>query len=111
MIQAYAPTSSHNDEEVEELYAEITKTMERNSHDKIIMGVFNTKIGQHHQSDGATVGKFRPGERHTRGTRLTICNICNTFFKKRKSKKWTWKSPNGVTKNEIDYIPTNKNIV
>ena len=37
--------------------------------------------------------------------------IDNTHFKKKKSRKWTWKSPNGVTKNEIDYILSNKNIV
>ena len=32
----------------------------------------------------------------------------NTFFKKRLHRRWTWISPNGVTKNEIDYIPTDK---
>lgn len=28
----------------------------------------------------------------------------NTFFKKRPSRKWTWLSPNGTAKNEIEYI-------
>lgn len=32
----------------------------------------------------------------------------NTFFKKAPHRKWTWSSPDGVTKNEIDYIITNK---
>ena len=32
----------------------------------------------------------------------------NTFFKKRLHRRWTWISPNGVTKNEIDYILTDK---
>lgn len=28
----------------------------------------------------------------------------NTFFRKRESRKWTWRSPNGEHKNEIDFI-------
>ena len=31
----------------------------------------------------------------------------NTFFKKTPQRKWTWRSPNGSVKNEIDYILTN----
>ncbi len=30
--------------------------------------------------------------------------IANTFFEKRKSKKWTWLSLDGNTKNEIDFF-------
>lgn len=30
----------------------------------------------------------------------------NTFFKKKPQRKWTWLSPDGKTKNEIDYILT-----
>ena len=32
----------------------------------------------------------------------------NTFFMKKEKHKWTWRGPNGTTKNEIDYILTNK---
>ncbi|XP_065064756.1 craniofacial development protein 2-like [Rhopilema esculentum] len=118
VIQVYAPTSSHNDEEVEELYEEIGKSMEKNkSQYKIVMGDFNAKVGQHHQSDGATVGKFGLGERNERGTRLMQfakskgLKIGNTFYRKRKIRKWTWISPNGETRNEIDYILANKNMI
>ena len=115
VIQVYASTSSHSDEEVEELYEEIGKSMEKNkSQYKIIMGDFNAKVGQHHQSDGATVGKFGLGERNERGTRLVQIaksknlKIGNTFYRKRKIRKWTWISPNGQTRHEIDYILANK---
>ena len=32
----------------------------------------------------------------------------NKFFKKRLHRRWTWISPNGVTRNEIYYILTDK---
>jgi len=31
-------------------------------------------------------------------------SIMNSFFKKRLKRKWTWRSPNGLTFNEIDFI-------
>lgn len=37
--------------------------------------------------------------------------IANTYNKKQKSRKRTWKSPNGSTKNKIDHMLTNKNII
>ena len=30
------------------------------------------------------------------------------MFQKKAGRRWTWKSPNGVTKTEIDYILTNR---
>lgn len=30
----------------------------------------------------------------------------NTFFEKAPQRKWTWKSPNNLVKNEIDYVLT-----
>ncbi|XP_072046347.1 uncharacterized protein [Amphiura filiformis] len=30
--------------------------------------------------------------------------IANTYFKKHKNRYWTWESPNGITKNQIDFI-------
>lgn len=59
MIQVCAPTTSHDDEEIEELYEDLANSMEKNkSYFKFIMGDFSAKIGQHHQSDGASVGQF-----------------------------------------------------
>ncbi len=33
--------------------------------------------------------------------------IANTFYKKKESKKWTWRSPDGMTKKEIEFILRN----
>ena len=32
----------------------------------------------------------------------------NTQFQKKAGRRWTWRSPDGNTKNEIDYIMTDK---
>ncbi|XP_046856000.1 craniofacial development protein 2-like [Xenia sp. Carnegie-2017] len=115
VIQIYAPTSSHDDVEVEELYEEVTSAMDRRqSHCHGVMGDFNAKIGRHQQSDGATTGMHGLGGRNERGemmVQFAISNgltIANTMFKKPAKRKWTWRSPNGEVKNEIDYILVNK---
>lgn len=115
IVQVYAPTTSYDDDEVEEFYEEVTKALESNkSHYKFIIGDFNAKIGKHQQSDGKTTGSHGLGERNERGERLIQFatsrkfNITNTLFEKPQKRRWTWRSPNGETKNEIDYILANK---
>ena len=100
------------------LYEEFSKiTCENKSYYKMVIGDFNAKVGGHQKGDGAAVGQYGYGERNERGTRLvqfaTSANltISNTCLKKRKSRKWTWRSPNGLAKIEIDYILTNKEII
>ncbi len=34
--------------------------------------------------------------------------IMNTQFQKKAGRRWTWRSPDGNTKNELDYIMTDK---
>lgn len=34
--------------------------------------------------------------------------VTNNFFKQHPIRKWTWASPDGITKNEIDFIMTDK---
>ena len=115
VVQVYATTTSHDDEEVEEFYEQITETIEKNkSYYKIIMRDFNAKTGAHQQGDGITTGHFGYGQRNERGTRLVQfaisknLTIGNTLFKKGRNKKWTWERPSGMAGNEIDYILTNK---
>ena len=95
-VQVYAPTSTHEDEKVEEFYEEVSKIrIENRSFYKILIGDFNAKVGSHQQRDGAAVGHYRYGERNKRWTRLAQfatsenLTISNTCFKKRKSMKWT----------------------
>ena len=105
VVQVYTPTSTHEDEEVEEFHKEVSKIMGRNkSCYKIVRGDFNAKVGGHQQGNGAVVGQYGYGERNERRTRLVQfatsenLTISNTCFKKRKSRKSTWRSPNGLVK-------------
>ena len=55
VVQVYAPTSTHEDEEVEEFYEEVNKIV-------IVIGDFNAKVGGHQQEDRAAVGQYGYGE-------------------------------------------------
>ena len=73
----------------------------------------NAKVGPGQQSESCT-GHYGLGNRNQRGDMLVefaerhSLKIVNTLFKKRPSRRWTWISPNSETKNEIDYILTDK---
>ncbi|XP_072041805.1 craniofacial development protein 2-like [Amphiura filiformis] len=111
VIQVYAPTSDYDDEKVEELYGEVNKAIEDSKAEyTIVMGDFNAKIGECQSGEEAIMGKFGVGERNKRGDMLLEFAaqqgliIANTYFKKHKNRYWTWESPNGITKNQIDFI-------
>ena len=114
IIQVYAPTSSSSEQEIEEFYDDLSKIIEENKTNyTMIIGDFNAKVGVARNSE-SSVGKHGIGQRNERGDMLVNfaerngLKITNTFFQKRKGRKWTWKSPNGTAKNEIDYIVTDK---
>ena len=78
---------------------------------KIIMADFNGKVG----TNGIDIyprhcGKYGVGTMNDEGERLL--NFCaknnfavmNTVYKQRKNRLVTWISPDGRTKNQIDYI-------
>ena len=76
------------------------------------MGGMNAKVGS--SAIGNIVGKFDFGERNERGERLIqFCEehkltICNTWFQHHVRKRYTWKSPGDITRNQIDYIIINE---
>ena len=118
VIQVYAPTSTSSEEEIEQFYDDISKVLDvEKTKYTILMGDFNAKVGK--KKDGEScMGKFGIGQRNERGEMLVNFSerynmkIMNSVFQKRAGRKWTWRSPNEETKNEIDFIITdNFNIV
>lgn len=111
IIQVYFPTTTAPDNVVEELYDKLEDTIETyKSSLNFVIGDFNSKIGFKDIGEEAVMGNFGHGVRNDRGDRLLQfafsqhLKIINTYFKKKASKKWTWRSPDGSVKNEIDFI-------
>ena len=117
IVQVYAPTSASSEEDIDSFYDQLQQTITTTPSKDIliIMGDFNAKVGSDWESWNGTLGKFGLGESNDRGERLlnfcALNNLCitNTFFKQKKiAKEWTWESPDGTTKNKIDYILINR---
>lgn len=115
IIQVYAPTSTYSDEDLETFYEDIAMAMSKvPTHFTVIVGDFNAKIGRKQDESEFSLGQYGIGERNDRGNFLLQfllehrLNAMNTFFKKPEQRKWTWASPDGNTRNEIDFIITDK---
>ncbi|XP_072033057.1 craniofacial development protein 2-like [Amphiura filiformis] len=111
VVQVYAPTSEYEDEAVEEMYEDVSKAMEESRATyTIVMGDFNAKIGRRQSGEESIMGRYGIGERNRRGEMLleyaTQQNlvIANTFFKKKENRYWTWESPGGKIRNQIDFV-------
>lgn len=114
VIQVYAPTSAHPDDEIEAMYEDINRAIHvSKTHYTVVMGDFNAKLGKR-CGDELRVGEFGTGRRNHRGQLLAGfmeregLYMMNSFFRKREHRKWTWMSPDGETKNEIDFIMSTK---
>ena len=116
VIQVYAPTSASTEEELEEFYEELDKcNKECKDHEvNIVIGDFNAKVGRGRHTD--IVGSEGLEEMNGRGEKLIEwCEQndqinMNTCFTKHPRKLWTWKSSDGITRNQVDYITVNRRI-
>ena len=70
IIQGYALTSEHPDDEVDKFYDSIEEAMKhaRSAEVDVLMGDLNAKIGNQHQYP--VTGRFGLGEWNDRGTEL-----------------------------------------
>ena len=109
IIQVYAPTSDSSEEEIEKFYDTLEEAKRQcGSQDNIIiMEDLNAKVGSALYKD--IVGKHGLGFQNMReemdsGARLGIV-ITNTLFEEHPKR---WRSPDGETKNQIDYITINR---
>ena len=101
---------SLRDEETYNFYNTIDKILEKQTHYTIVMGDFNAKVGGQTNTAERATECFGLGQRNERGDTLVEwatsknLKIMNTQFQKKAGRRWTWRSPDGNTKNEIDYI-------
>ena len=110
VIQVYALNSNAEEAEGEWFYEDLQDLLELTPKKDVlfIIGDWNAKVGS--QEIPAGTGKFGLGVQNEAGQRLTeFCQenalvIANTFFQQHKRGLYTWTSPDGKYKNQIDYI-------
>jgi len=108
VIQVYAPTSNAEEAEVERFYEDLQDLLAPKKDVLFIMGDWNAKVGS--QETPGVTGKFGLGIRNEAGQSLIeFCQentlvIANTLFQQHKRRLYTWTSPDGQHRNQIDYI-------
>ena len=110
VIQVYAPTSNAEEAEVEWFDEDLRDLLELTPKNDVlfIIGDLNAKVGS--QEIPGVTGKFGLGVQNEAGQRQTeFCQenalvIANTLFQQHKGRLYTWTSPDGQHRNQIDYI-------
>ena len=111
IIQVYAPCEDSKDEEKENFYEMVDQVIKDNRKGReclIVMGDLNGKVGDKREQD--IIGPYGRGDRNENGQH--VIDLCathnlfaaNTWFQQKKSAQHTWTSPDGNTKNQIDFI-------
>ena len=108
-VQAYAPTTSADTVDIDfyrNLHLALNDTLRKDV--LILMGDWGSKIGK--REEPGTVGRYGLGSRNEAGEQLLeFCKenalfIANTYFEQPERRLYTWTSPDGQHKNQIDYI-------
>uniref|UniRef100_A0A8D8SXR8 Craniofacial development protein 2 n=1 Tax=Cacopsylla melanoneura TaxID=428564 RepID=A0A8D8SXR8_9HEMI len=120
ILQVYAPTSDHTEEEINYFYTQIASITRKIPKKEvlIVMGDFNAKVGQ--GRTGNHIGPHGLGERNKQGDKLSSFAgendlvIMNTFFELPPRRLYTWTSPQDgkkeglIVRNQIDYVLINQ---
>ncbi|PSN38555.1 hypothetical protein C0J52_14819 [Blattella germanica] len=116
IVNVYGPTEASDDTIKDEFYEELESVFDRLSryHMKIVLGDFNAKVGRE-DIFRPTIGKFSLHEdSNDNGVRLvtfaTSKNLIvkSTTFQHKDIHKYTWTSPDGETRNQIDHVLVDK---
>ena len=111
LIEVYAPTTEATDEKVEEFYDQTRTALEISQSQDVVFvaGDFNAKVGTD-RLDPDVCGRYGLETLNERGERLiNFCRdhdlfITNTAFKHHERRRYTWQSPGGGYRNQIDFI-------
>ncbi len=112
VIQGYAPISDSTEEEIEMFNWQLEHIIEEfpKKDVKIVIGVWNAKVGTDNLGWEQVMGCHGYGQRNDRGERLLefafkndLLNT-NTRFQQKDNRKWTWMAPDGKYTNMIDLV-------
>lgn len=112
VLCAHAPTEDSSEDMKDEFYALLDKEYEAAPrHDvKIVLGDMNAKVGREEVFRPAIGHHSAHSECNENGLRLVDyaidhdMTISSTYFPRKNIHKVTWKSPDGVTENQIDHV-------
>lgn len=116
IIQVYAPMNDTEEEEKEDfchqLQSAFNKRKARNL--TMVIGDLNAKVGLDSRNWEWSMGIH--GEEVINENREMFCDFCasnglvigGTHFAQKKSHKLAWRSPDGITENQIDHVTINK---
>ena len=110
VIQVYTPTTNAKEEDIGWFYEDLQDLLELIPIKDVlfIIGDWNAKVES--QESSGVIGKFGLGIGNEVGQRLIeFCQenalvMANTLFQQHKRKLYTWTSPDGQHRNQIDYI-------
>ena len=117
IIQAYAPTSDHDEKEVDAFFHQLQGLIAQKPKNDILVvqGDWNAKIGKDTARDWKGVcGQYCNELTNDRGLKLlefatyNKLVVTNTLGPHKPSRIWTWHSPDGRHHNQIDYILVSK---
>lgn len=114
IINCYSPHSAADESELDAFYEHLEEVVRNEkSFYKFVVGDFNARLGRSTEEE-YRIGKFGIGDRNENGVRLagflSSARLFhgNSLFEKKEHRRWTWESPNGTTRAEIDHITTNR---
>jgi len=112
VIQVYVPTNKAEEAEVERFYEDLEDLLELTPRKDIlfIIGDWNAKEGRQETSE--VTGKFSLGNEGRNEVSQRLIEFCqentlviaDTLFQQHKRRLYTWTSPGGQHRNQIDYI-------
>ena len=110
VIQVYSPASNAEEAEVEWFYEDLQDLLELTPKKDVLFIIENWNAKVESQETPGVTGKFGLGVQNEAGQRLIeFCQenelvIANTLFQQHKRRLYTWTSPDGQHRNQIDYI-------
>ena len=116
-VQAYAPTSDYDYNEIEEFYDQLHNVIDQTPKKDILIvqGDWNAKVGRDACGNWQCIcGPFCNDDTNERGLRLpafasfTDLLLENTFAHHKTFRRWSLHSPNGQHHNQINYILVRK---
>ena len=112
VIVGYAPINDAEDEAKDAFYEQIQDLLSTvpDRDMKIVLGDFNAKVGNCNVGQEQVLGKHGLGTINENGVRLvSLCSANNlviggTMFNHKNIHKYTWTSPDGKHRNQIDHV-------